>query len=173
MSLIPGNSGDKTVLKDGAMVDHLSENTVGHGVRVKGISDPTAYPVIAGDVGQTIVTTFGPTPAVTTNIPFSIGSVVLAAGTWLVFVNGSIYSTTGTGHNYYFLDVNTSLAARASTEYVSRAAFAGNTTHSMGNSAPLVVNTTGGTTVYAIGQYAFTGLGDSVMRAVITAVRIA
>jgi hypothetical protein len=52
MSLIAGAVGDKTVLTDGAQVDHLSENTTGHGVRVKGVSDPTTYPVLAGDVGE-------------------------------------------------------------------------------------------------------------------------
>jgi hypothetical protein len=52
MSLVAGDVGSKTILPDGAQVDHLSENTVGHGVRVKGISDPTTYPVLTGDVGE-------------------------------------------------------------------------------------------------------------------------
>jgi len=52
MSFIAGAVGSKAVFPDGAQIDHLSENTVGHGVRVRGISDLTTYPVIAGDVGE-------------------------------------------------------------------------------------------------------------------------
>lgn len=55
MSIIAGAVGSKAVFPDGAQIDHLSENTVGHGVRVRGISDPTTYPVIAGDVGESAV----------------------------------------------------------------------------------------------------------------------
>jgi hypothetical protein len=50
MSFIPGADGDKSVFKDGIQVDHLSENTVGHGVRVRGISNGDTP--AAGDVGE-------------------------------------------------------------------------------------------------------------------------
>lgn len=32
MSLIPGNANEKTIFPDGLQVDHVSENTVGHGI---------------------------------------------------------------------------------------------------------------------------------------------
>jgi len=50
MSFVPGADGDKSVFKDGIQVDHLSENTVGHGVRVRGISNGDTP--AAGDVGE-------------------------------------------------------------------------------------------------------------------------
>ena len=78
MSLIPGATGNKSVFPDGLQSDHLSENTVGHGVRVKGISDPTTYPVLPGDVGETIEVT--QTNSVT-------GSTTLLTYTTLVTLN--------------------------------------------------------------------------------------
>lgn len=87
MGLVPGAQGQKSVFADGIQVDHLSENTVGHGVRVKGISDPTTYPVIAGDVGETLYSSLIPlsTPIPGASATFgNVVSMTLNKGVYLV-----------------------------------------------------------------------------------------
>lgn len=94
MSLVAGNIGEKVQCPDGIQVDHLSENTVGHGTRVRGISDPTTYPVIAGDVGETIVsaafnTPLGQTPTYLTSISLNKG-VYNISGSFVTAINTAV-----------------------------------------------------------------------------------
>jgi hypothetical protein len=93
MSLIPGADNEKVVCKDGIQVDHLSENTVGHGTRVRGISDPTTYPVIAGDVGETVQTTISQTAVSGTSFTVFPGGTlpIPSAGVWVILSSGSLY----------------------------------------------------------------------------------
>lgn len=89
MSMVPGAAGQKSVFPDGVQVDHISENTLGHGVRVRGISDPTTYPVQAGDIGEykesgstyTEVTGVG---NFTNGQYKTIATVTLSKGVWLL-----------------------------------------------------------------------------------------
>ena len=81
MSMIPGNAFEKSVFVDGLQVDHLSENTLGHGNRLQGITNPTTYPVLAGDVGERLVGT-GATVAVNTSTYVTVASVTVTAGVW-------------------------------------------------------------------------------------------
>ena len=81
MSMIPGNTLEKTIAPDGLQVDHLSENTLGHGNRLQGISNPTTYPVLAGDVGERVVGT-GTAVSVTTSGWTTVASVTVTAGVW-------------------------------------------------------------------------------------------
>lgn len=81
MSMIPMDAGNKSVFPDGLQVDHLSENSTGHGVRVKGIADPTTYPMIDGDVGERKVGT-GTSVSITTAGWTTVASVALTAGVW-------------------------------------------------------------------------------------------
>jgi len=53
------DAGQKAILPDGVQVDHISENTLNHGNRIRGISDPTTYPIIAGDIGENNTATGG------------------------------------------------------------------------------------------------------------------
>jgi hypothetical protein len=91
--LVPGATGQKSTFPDGLQVDHLSENTVGHGTRVKGISDPTTYPVIAGDVGETVEAN-GTESAFTTAKDLT-NFVTLTPGVWLL--NGYTFGNSSTG----------------------------------------------------------------------------
>jgi hypothetical protein len=82
MSIIPGDAGQKAILTDGLQVDHISENTVGHGSRVRGISDPTTYGVIAGDVGERISSFVSSPVTINTSTYTNVTSVTLTAGVW-------------------------------------------------------------------------------------------
>lgn len=91
MSLVAGADGEKSVFKDGIQLDHISENTVGHGARVRGVSDPATYPVIAGDVGQKLVFT-DRTVTVSGSITWYANFSPLATltkGVWLIFAYAS------------------------------------------------------------------------------------
>lgn len=84
--LIAGADGEKSQFPNGLQSDHLSEQTVGHGTRVRGISDPTTYPVIAGDVGEYKESAAGSAAALT-NITYSdcgAAPLVLTPGVWEV-----------------------------------------------------------------------------------------
>jgi hypothetical protein len=99
MSLYPMPAGTPAVLHDGAKVDHLSENTTNHGVRVKGVADPASYPVLTGDVGEVIRADSGNMGIVTnTSGNTTICTLTLTAGVWLVSVaaqHGGGVSCTG------------------------------------------------------------------------------
>jgi hypothetical protein len=85
MSLISGDIGSKTVLPDGVQVDHISENTVGHGSRIRGISDPTTYPSLTGDIGEEIIAYASgntTTTAADTEIDVTGASITVTAGVW-------------------------------------------------------------------------------------------
>lgn len=103
MSLIPGADNEKVVCKDGIQVDHLSENTVGHGVRVRGISDGSA--VVAGDVGEVLSGTVvgGNITSPTPNAWYDdSGSLVLTAGKYMIIGDvGEVIATTATGSGAY------------------------------------------------------------------------
>jgi hypothetical protein len=88
MSLVAGDVGSKTILPDGAQVDHLSENTVGHGARVKGVSDPTTYPVLAGDVGETFSSAVQGVGFGASVTWYNAVSLTLAPGKWSLSGNG-------------------------------------------------------------------------------------
>ena len=102
MSLIPMDAGQKAILPDGVQVDHISENTVGHGIRVRGVSDLTTYPVIVGDIGENIIQSraFASALALTTGVTANVTAspIVFTAGIWLVsghiFVNVSTTITS-------------------------------------------------------------------------------
>jgi hypothetical protein len=53
MALIPGDQGQKAILSDGVQVDHIDENTLGHGVMI-----PALVP-LAGSVVQVQVCNSG------------------------------------------------------------------------------------------------------------------
>lgn len=50
MSMIPGNTLEKAIFNDGLQSDHLSENTVGHGVSIQGRTSGVA--IESGYVGE-------------------------------------------------------------------------------------------------------------------------
>lgn len=101
MSLTAGDIGSKTILPDGVQVDHISENTVGHGSRVKGISDPTTYPVLAGDVGEEVIgycTSTTTTTLADTEIDVIGATITLTPGVWDLSysVTMGLYRPSGT-----------------------------------------------------------------------------
>ena len=107
MSLVAGADGDKSVFKDGIQVDHISENTVGHGSRVKGISDPTTYPVAAGEIGELVEDTSAVAVSLTTGVNGVIASISLSPGIWQVY-GGGYFAPTGltSSGNAWYLSVN-------------------------------------------------------------------
>lgn len=88
MAFIPGADGNKSVFGDGIQTDHISENSSGHGSRVRGISDPTTYPVIAGDVGEMVTWSTPPVDSVSTFTTsysdWTNASITLSKGRWLI-----------------------------------------------------------------------------------------
>lgn len=98
MSLVPGADGEKVVCKDGLQVDHISENTVGHGARPQAITNPTTYPVAAGEIGEYVTVDSAGAVSLTTG-QFSDGGCAgytPAAGVWEVQVHSytSLSATT-------------------------------------------------------------------------------
>jgi len=119
MGFIPGAEGSKTILTDGVQVDHISENTVGHGSRVKGISDPTTYPVLIGDVGEIIAAT--PVNVLLTNNASSdAASLALTSGSWLVY--GKIYFERVTGSDL-MTQVRASIGTSSATHHLPSQGF--------------------------------------------------
>lgn len=94
MSFVPGADGDKSVFKDGIQVDHVSENTVGHGARVRGISDPTSYPVSTGDVGEELFVVQAANVVTNTSTYTTICTLTLTTGVWSVGVSSYADNTT-------------------------------------------------------------------------------
>jgi hypothetical protein len=74
MSMTPGDVGSKSVFPDGIQIDHISENTTNHGARVRGISDPTTYPPIAGDMGEINPNSVGTQRSGTNGYTYSVRS---------------------------------------------------------------------------------------------------
>jgi len=94
--MIPGNTLEKSIFTDGLQVDHLSENTVGHGNRLQGISNPTAYPVLAGDVGE--VQENNGSATLTTATALAITSITLTPGVWDISGMASFSGATMTDY---------------------------------------------------------------------------
>ena len=98
MSLISGAIGEKVQMPDGAQVDHLSENTVGHGMRVRGVSTPVATPVADGDVGEVQATTYvgGISGSTTLGTYTSMVTLSLTAGRWRIVGALPVVNVSGT-----------------------------------------------------------------------------
>lgn len=157
MSLVAGDVGSKAILPDGAQIDHISENTVGHGSRVRGISDPTTYPVISGDIGEQIEAS---------NVAFSVTTGVtncvsraLPAGVWSVSASFGLNSTPSS-RTYFNASLVTSNGTTAGTSY-GKDIMAGATSITGGtynNGAvtftPRTITSTGSTVVYLNAQAA-------------------
>jgi hypothetical protein len=177
--LVPGAQGQKSVFPDGIQVDHLSENTVGHGTRVKGVSDPTTYPVIAGDVGEIALGsaalrsgTGGFTysvlsTTVATNTDSALVAITLNKGVYLVSLRGKCYRSDSA--NFTELSGTARVGGTTVTNILMSAT---NNTASATISFVLpVVITADGTTVDLFGKIgAGTSLGNTYE---INAVRIA
>jgi hypothetical protein len=98
--LVPGAQGQKSVFPDGVQVDHISENTVGHGVRVRGISNGDTP--AAGDVGETKTVEVLSNVTTNTSTPTTIASLTLTEGVWSVStLSYSDNTASQTGHNAY------------------------------------------------------------------------
>jgi hypothetical protein len=154
MSLVAGNIGEKVQCPDGIQVDHLSENTVGHGVRVRGISDPTTYPVLAGDVGES-KQSLGSDIALTTNQWADGGSagLPLGLGVWLVWMTARIVPAASTAMNRIMCGVGTvsgndatGLDMQKNSYRLAISTFAPNPNDYVVSTPPFVV--AGGTTYY-------------------------
>jgi hypothetical protein len=94
MSFVPGDIGSKAIASDGLQVDHISENTVGHGSRVRGVSDPTSYPILTGDVGEEIIAYASgntTTTAADTEIDVTGVSITVTAGVWDLSYSASTF----------------------------------------------------------------------------------
>ena len=150
MSLVAGDVGSKTILPDGVQVDHISENTVGHGARTKPITDPTTYPIQSGEIGQQLEASnvvYQATTGVT-----NCTSLPLSAGVWLVsavlglnstpqtrtYVDAHLVTTNGTSAGAV-LGKDRIVAAQSATGTYSNGAI---------TFAPRVFTSVGSTTVY-------------------------
>ena len=100
MSFVPGADGEKSVFKDDIQVNHLSENTVGHGVRVRGVSDPTTYPVLAGDVGEVFGTAAAGTGGTGYSSTNTTGLTNTMAAVISLTLNKGVYFVSGMTRHY-------------------------------------------------------------------------
>ena len=82
MSIIAGAVGSKAVFPDGAQIDHLSENTVGHGVAIQGRTDGTA--VAMGGVGE-VLYNYVPNLNCGSGVNVAGAFINLPAGIWNVY----------------------------------------------------------------------------------------
>lgn len=176
MGFVPGADGDKSVFKDGIQVDHVSENTVGHGARVRGISDPTTYPVISGDIGEKFESAWAGTLAAATSSYVDLGNQqTFGAGRWLIIANGAISSpATQTFSNQW--DFGLVIDGVSGTEYGKTTGAGGlpvaNYT-GYGVSLSLVIDKTSSWTLKARARAYYGGTGTPTYYGAWTAVRIA
>jgi hypothetical protein len=155
MSLVAGDVGSKTILPDGAQVDHLSENTVGHGARPQAITNPTVFPIQTGDIGQQLEASnivWQATSAGTTNC----ASLPLPAGVWLVSAVIGLNSTPG---SRTFIDaslVTSNGTTQGTVSGKDRIVGAQSVTGTYNNGAvtfaPRVFTSIGSTTIYLNGS---------------------
>jgi hypothetical protein len=162
---------DGVLLKDNAVTaNQVTEKTSGSGVLVKGRTDGTA--ISAGYVGETVVTTFSKAQATTTNVVFNTGSYTPSAGVWMIFCNSEYLVDGVTGCAYMSSDVNTASETLRDGSKVNRITITGSV-NAGGSGCPLIINTTGSTIVYAIGQYNFSSQTTGGITTTLTAIRIA
>lgn len=92
MSLISGDLGSKSVFPDGLQVDHLSENTVGHGVsvpgRTSGVATETGY--VGEKISATLAGISQASPVASTWYDDS-GTLSLSAGIWSIYCSTHVY----------------------------------------------------------------------------------
>lgn len=106
MSLVAGDVGSKTILPDGAQVDNLSENTVGHGVRVKGRGIGEAVDLT--DIGA-YMEAIGSLTSLSPNLYSTGGSsgITLQPGVYDLQAVGVITPAASTTLNHIFCAINT------------------------------------------------------------------
>ena len=170
MSLISGDLGSKSIFPDGLQSDHLSENSVGHGVRVRGISDPTTYPVLTGDVGEVV----GPYTAVIASVNAAYtasGSLVsLPSGRWALWVTGyTSYAATNTAI-VFGAAVNNNASSNAGMDNTGTGTgslntqYSGNTgTGAYGVAGPYFVDLASSTPIYVKAYNSGTNINVSVI----------
>jgi hypothetical protein len=104
MSMTPGAVGSKSLFPDGMQVDHVSENTGGHGVslagRTSGVSLDDGY------VGQLITVAVNTSMATLTDT--NLASYAVPAGVWMIWFGGRV---TGSGKTLTALAVNTATSS--------------------------------------------------------------
>jgi hypothetical protein len=159
MSLVPGDSGQKTTLTDDVQVNHISENTLNHGVRVRGISDLTTYPIIAGDIGEKIdgVISGDVTISVSGTI-YSMGYVTLTPGIWMIYGVLSCAFSSISNFNYFQYGISTSnstLTGSLVTAVSAVASVSGSNTYTM-PTAPFYKSVSTTTSMYLNGRVNFT-----------------
>lgn len=150
-------------------VDTINEYTSTNGVQIKGRTSGGAFG--SDQIGYFLETAVGPTAAVTSNIPFNIGSVSIPAGRWKVEGVGFFAVGTVAGNTGFIFDINTTSATLRTNRYVL-----GLTASAAQNGAlstySLDLNVSTSTTVYLIGQYNFSSLGTSTMSGYIKYTRV-
>jgi len=81
--LVAGADGEKSQFPNGLQTDHLSENTVGHGVSVPGRTSGVA--IETGYVGQIIYGSGANVSLAVSGTVYNVASLTLTPGVWLVF----------------------------------------------------------------------------------------
>lgn len=109
-ALIAGAQGSKSIFTDGMQVDHISENTNGHGARVKGVTSPTSYPVIAGDVGEIIEASW--VSGNILNSAAAVCNITLTPGVWRLSGNAK-YQTGGAAATSMQMSITTIAASHS------------------------------------------------------------
>jgi len=182
MSFIPGDVGQKTILTDGAQIDHLSENTVGHGIAIQGKTDGVALSIDAVGYTKVVTQVAGVIMLGGANVYTSVLSIVIPKGVWSINATYMITYTEGstTGTGYGGMGVSTSSVntfpdkALNNSIYVGRPlARTGDNFAVAGQSLPgYVVNNFVDTTYYLKGWHDYAGTAPSVGGS-ISATRIA
>lgn len=176
--LIAGASGEKSQFPDGLQSDHLSEQTVGHGVRVKGISDPTTYPVLAGDVGEVISSSYvvAIVPAAS-GLYKTITSISLNKGVWIIHSNASC-DLSGSGLTSLTVSVAgvstiTDSLEAIGQQYRSSVVDTAVINKNLIPTARPITVTSDGTSIFLVGRMDYASVGTAKLSGIIYAVRIA
>jgi hypothetical protein len=161
MSLVPGAQGQKSVFPDDIQVNHISENTVGHGSRVKGVTDPTTYPVLTGDVGETVSVTGTGSYTPTTGVWKSVASITLQPGKWIIY--GRAWQSNGatppSSPTLLLVGIGTAQDSGPGT-YVSVLPVPTANYWNIVNCYPLIVTINAATTYYLNMDFVFTTLNN-------------
>ena len=137
--------------------------------QVRGRTDGSAVP--AGDVGEVITASLSNVTITPSNTPVTVGSLVLTAGTWIIYGKSMWAASGGAVGTFYRVSVSTTAATE---HFPSAMAVYGPTGDFYVGSSPRVINTTG-QTVYLVALGVYTGGANSTdaTKSTFYAVRIA
>lgn len=155
MAIIPGITGQKAELFDGAKIDAISEYTAGNGVQLQGRTSSSA--VSTGLVGE-VLTGSILNPTLTSNVAYNAASLVLPAGHYMVYGKVGL-NPPGSTKTLVVVSISGTSATENNKTALRNATTALDYDYTA--SLPYYVRTTG-TTVYLTVRVGFSGTAPAV-----------